>query len=113
MTMDRRSFLGVILAAAVAPAVVRAESIMRVRPIILPGDDEFRLFTGEIGRLEGMTFHGPELRDYGSIAVMSAETADGRRFGVQMPNKLFAHSVQYPEMIDLMRENLIEQVLRG
>lgn len=32
--MDRRGFLGSILALAAAPAIVRAESIMRVRPII-------------------------------------------------------------------------------
>ena len=54
--MDRRSFLGVILAAAVAPAVVRAESIMRVRPIVLPGDVEFEFFTPELGRYESVRF---------------------------------------------------------
>jgi len=56
MTITRRSFLAGILALGVAPAVVKASSIMRVRPIILPGDDEFRLFTGEIGRYESVRF---------------------------------------------------------
>jgi len=107
--MDRRSFLGVILAAAIAPAIVRAESIMRVRPIVLPGDAEFELIVGEIGRLEGVTFHGPEMRDWGAIAVMSIETADGRRYGVTAPNKMFGHSLQYPELEVMMRENLLEQ----
>lgn len=34
--MDRRGFLGAMLAAGVAPAVVRAESLMRLRPIVFP-----------------------------------------------------------------------------
>jgi len=109
MNITRRSFLTSILALGVAPAVVKASSIMRVRPIILPGDDEFRLFTGEIGRYEGVTFHGPEMRDWGAIAVMSLETADGLRYGVTAPNKMFGHSLQYPELEMLMRENLLKQ----
>ena len=131
--MDRRSFLGGILAAAVAPAIVRAESIMRVRPIVLRDElghwvdalsvgqdeigrvhgDRLQIFTGEIGRYESVIFHGPEMRDWGAIAVMSIETADGRRYGVTAPNKMFGHSLQYPELEQLMRENLLEQVLRG
>lgn len=35
MSLSRRSFLGAILAAAAAPAVVRAGSLMRVNPAIL------------------------------------------------------------------------------
>ena len=35
--MNRRGFLGLILATGVAPAVVRAESIMRVRPVLYNG----------------------------------------------------------------------------
>lgn len=46
--MNRRGFLGAILAAAVAPAVVKAESIMRVRPIVLPGEVEFNLTFAEL-----------------------------------------------------------------
>ncbi len=41
MKIDRRGFLSAILAAGVAPAVVRAESIMRIKPIVVPGDNEF------------------------------------------------------------------------
>lgn len=107
--MYRRSFLGIILAAAVAPAVVRAESIMRVRTIVLPGEDEFELIRGEIGRLEGVIFHGPELRDYGNEVVMSIETADGLRYGVRAPNKYLSHSLQHPELVTMMRENLLKQ----
>jgi hypothetical protein len=39
--MNRRGFLGTMLAACAAPAVVRAESLMRVKPIVLAGDAEF------------------------------------------------------------------------
>ena len=39
--MTRRSFLAGVFAAGVAPAIVRAESIMRVKAIVLPGDPEF------------------------------------------------------------------------
>jgi len=39
-TMNRRHFLGIagksIIAAAAAPAIVRAESIMRIKPILVP-----------------------------------------------------------------------------
>lgn len=37
--MNRRSFLASMLAACAAPAVVRAESIMRIKPVLLPGVD--------------------------------------------------------------------------
>lgn len=43
MTMSRRGFLGSILAASVAPAIVRAQSLMPVRPLgalILPGSGQ-------------------------------------------------------------------------
>jgi hypothetical protein len=38
--MDRRGFLGAILAAAAAPAVVRASSLMRVAAIVEPTAEE-------------------------------------------------------------------------
>lgn len=49
--ISRRGLLGAMLAAAVAPAVVRASSLMPIAApkIILPPT----LFTGEIGVLEG------------------------------------------------------------
>ena len=37
--MNRRGFMSSILALGVAPAIVRAESIMRIKPILLPGED--------------------------------------------------------------------------
>lgn len=44
--MDRRGFLGAMLAACAAPAVVRAGSLMRINPaIVVP--------TMEIGRVDG------------------------------------------------------------
>ena len=59
--MNRRGFLGSILAAAAAPAIVRADSLMRIRPItedviyeIRPIDSPFismfdsPTFTGEL-----------------------------------------------------------------
>lgn len=56
MNITRRSFLAGILALGVAPAVVKASSIMRVRPIVLPGDAEYELFAGEIRRNESFRF---------------------------------------------------------
>jgi hypothetical protein len=37
--MDRRGFLSSILALGAAPAIVRAGSLMKVKPILLPGED--------------------------------------------------------------------------
>ena len=64
--MNRRSFLTAILALAAAPAVVKASNIMRVRPVFTGGEYGWRpfdgsisdaLFTGEIGRYEGVSYH--------------------------------------------------------
>ena len=44
--MDRRGFLGSILALAAAPAIVRADSLMRIVP------RETTLITGEIGTMD-------------------------------------------------------------
>jgi hypothetical protein len=55
--MNRRSFLGTILALAVAPAVVRASSIMRVRPTLTGW--EAAPLTGEIGVYESIRFIEP------------------------------------------------------
>lgn len=46
----RRSFLGSILAAGMAPAIVKAEILMPVRKIIVPPT----LITGEIGHYYGI-----------------------------------------------------------
>ncbi len=39
--LNRRGFLASMLACGAAPAIVRAESIMRIKPIVLPGEAEF------------------------------------------------------------------------
>ena len=63
--MNRRSFLTAILALAAAPAVVKASNIMRVWPVFTGGEYGWQpfdgsisdaLFTGEIGRYEGVSF---------------------------------------------------------
>jgi hypothetical protein len=56
----RRGFLGAMLAAAVAPAIVRAELLMPVRPVIAAPP----IFTGEIGWIDGFRFiETPHLDD--------------------------------------------------
>lgn len=53
--MDRRGFMGTILALSAAPAVVRAESLMPIVPAIIT----------EIGSASGMTgFPGPYFDSY-------------------------------------------------
>lgn len=47
--MNRRNFMSSILALGAAPAIVRAESIMRIKPVLLPGED-FSLGPEEITR---------------------------------------------------------------
>ena len=62
--MDRRSFLKGILAAAAAPAIVRASSLMRVAPLIVPDPNltmldialDGPLLRGELGELNGIRF---------------------------------------------------------
>lgn len=51
--MNRRGFMSSILALGVAPAIVRAESIMRIKPILLPAADEFAMIlkNGRIAEL--------------------------------------------------------------
>lgn len=51
MSIDRRRFLLGMLALGAAPAIVRAESIMRVRPIIPPS-----VCLAEIGHYESFRF---------------------------------------------------------
>lgn len=50
--MNRRGFLGSILVACAAPAIVRADSLMRIVPI----DTDVML-----GRVHGMRWHGDRI----------------------------------------------------
>lgn len=54
--MDRRGFLRGILAAAAAPAIVRAGSLMRINPTLVPPPPLAPLFTCEIGEISGFRF---------------------------------------------------------
>jgi hypothetical protein len=69
MVLSRRGFLGAILAAAVAPAIVRASSLMPVRaPEIWTPPDT--IYTGELGRYEGIRIIQSEhLPDHGADAM--------------------------------------------
>jgi hypothetical protein len=52
--MNRRSFLGAMLAACAAPAIVSASSIMRIKPILLPGEDFYFKWTDYSGAYGGI-----------------------------------------------------------
>jgi len=84
--MNRRGFLGAILATACAPAIVRADALMRIVPreAVALGDlswppraggylvppEMSPLLTGEIGRYEGITFHEePKWRSLGCLVT--------------------------------------------
>jgi hypothetical protein len=70
--MERRDFLSSMLALCVAPAVVRAENIMRVRPVLVNPciaianelDQAAILMRGEIVRLEGFNFFTTSVIEY-------------------------------------------------
>ena len=64
--MNRRGFLGSMLALGMAPAIVRAESLMRIKAVVLPGEAEFVAIDNVInplfGRYEGIRLiHTPPL----------------------------------------------------
>lgn len=61
----RRGFIKQCLAMAVAPAVVGSSVLMPVRKIITPGE----LFTGEIGRCQGVIILGTRFGDISAAAV--------------------------------------------
>ena len=54
--MNRRGFLGSILAAAAAPAIVRADSLMRIVPV-----DTIALETGELWVTDLIRYDGLDL----------------------------------------------------
>lgn len=78
--MNRRGFLGAILAAAVAPAIVRADALMRIVPrdaAVLPAPGGLMvpeklsgIFTGEIGSYEGVVIHETPLLTRANIAAI-------------------------------------------
>lgn len=82
--ISRRSFLGAILGAAAAPAIVRADSLMRVvapkTTILVPG---------ELGRIEGVRFVASSYIDFTSKALRAAERSLLlERFGEPKPMPL-------------------------
>lgn len=83
--MNRRGFLGTILAAAVAPAIVRADALMRIVPreatvLTFAGD----LMDGEIGRYMGVTFYESRV-NYGQGLAICANIDGGLRYGLSTP----------------------------
>ena len=66
--MDRRGFLGLILATGVAPAVVRAQSIMAVRPVLHRGRVEWRECPA-IELDDGPGFYDPDCGLWSAAAV--------------------------------------------
>ena len=56
--MDRRGFLGAMLAACAAPAIVRAGSLMRIAPALIVTDQTVVIaqYGTEIGRIENIRF---------------------------------------------------------
>jgi len=64
-SMNRRGFLGAILAASAAPAIVRAESLMRVSGIVMPKWAQTAKVTGSILIV---SHHGMALGDIFTIA---------------------------------------------
>ena len=83
MNITRRSFLTSILALGVAPAVVKASSIMRVRPLIVPdwvmgptiGPVPLEIFTGEI-----MEFTRRKVSADGTTHTLETWYEDGNGF---------------------------------
>ena len=71
----RRGFLGAILAAAAAPAIARASSLMPIKaPEVWTPTSP--LFTGEVGHVDGFRF----------IESTSDHLADALRYGLGLTN---------------------------
>ncbi len=73
--MDRRGFLGAMLAACAAPAIVRAGSLMRINPAIVP-DDRVVIIT-----------------QYGTDIGLMVEGTLGER--IQLIREMIAYEVLY------------------
>lgn len=68
-----------MLAACAAPAIVKASSIMRVAPIVVPRNP---LFAGEIGQFTGIRFYedkmiqgGPTVGEVRSFSLLDLDRA--------------------------------------
>lgn len=75
MSMTRRGFLKGILAAAVAPAIVRVESLM---PLWTPPEFELPLnplFAGEVGQFNGFVIHSEAARRWSRAIYHEASKA--------------------------------------
>lgn len=113
--MNRRGFLASMMALGVAPAIVRAESIMRVRPVITPygiGDviaptiagDVTEFMAGDIVKWAGAEFSGPA-----GMYVVTAVTRSG--FEVSNLTGLLPESITVPRGSPLLRPNKLLQGL--
>lgn len=86
MNITRRSFIEGIIALGVAPDVVKASSIMRVRPLIVPGwvlgptigPVPLEIFTGEIGEI--FEFNRRRVSDDGRSHVLETWYEDSNGF---------------------------------
>lgn len=79
--MNRRSFMGSILALGTAPAVLRAENLMRIRPLEVASlDDVIRVMRSHNipGPYFAVTHH-----DFGHQMGVSATFSDGKRLSVR------------------------------
>jgi hypothetical protein len=83
--MNRRGFLHGILAAGMAPAIVKAEILMPVRKIIVPPNI---LLRGEIGRIERFSI-------ISSDHVIDAQRYLNQAWRAQLDQPAFIHASQY------------------
>ena len=93
--ITRRSFLGLILASGVAPAIVRASSLMRLPPprIILPGDDGYNaIYFRPDGTMEKGLPSGYSVRrhDVGLYTVTMDSAADPNYAVIITPKRSMA-----------------------
>lgn len=90
--MNRRSFLGSILAAAVAPAIVRADSLMRIVPrdtLVLGGFDATQMMWATMGTARVSIEQSVEMISTSTIGQACAEIMTGlRRYAAELELEL-------------------------
>lgn len=79
--MNRRGFLGAILATACAPAIVRGGILMPVRQIALPTDEEVFAVSATYGN----TLLSPEIIARRALQILSANLALSRTWTPGLP----------------------------